>query len=147
MRRTPKSLACIVGFISCLVGLGFVFCSPVVSNETEGKSSKVKELQQKRLAVLEKVYDLAKQGLTAGLISYEQLRTTKTDLLTAKFDYAETKKDRIKIADEAVNDAKEWQKIVQEGVKARIFSRIEELKAESDLLQAQITRENADDDE
>ena len=44
-------------------------------------------------------------------------------------------------------DAREWQKNVQEGVKARIFSRIEELKAESDLLQAQITRENADDDE
>jgi len=131
----------------CLVSLFLVFCNPVVSNETEGKSTKVKELEQKRLAVLAKVHDLTKKGFIDGLIAYEQLRTAKNDLLSAKYDYADTRQDRIKISDEAVKDAIEWQKIVQEGAKANAFSRIDALKAESDLLQAQITREKADNDE
>ncbi|HEY2251793.1 MAG TPA: hypothetical protein VGH74_12060 [Planctomycetaceae bacterium] len=41
-----------------------------------------------------------------------------------------------------------WQKFVQEGAQTQAYSRYDELKAESDLLEAQITRENtADADE
>jgi outer membrane protein TolC len=136
-----------MGFTGCLVSLFLVFCKPVVSNETEGKTTKVKELEQKRLAVLEKIHGLTKKGFLDGLISYEQLHTAKADLLSARLEYADAKKDRITICDEAVKDAKEWQKIVQEGATAKVFSQLDELRAESDLLEAQITREHADDDD
>src|SRR5882672_7762656 len=102
MRRTPKSLACLVGVTGCLVSLFLAFCNPVVSNETEEKSTKIKELEQKRLAVLEKIYDLAKQGVMNGLISHDQLRAAKSELLSARLDYADTKQERIKICDEGV---------------------------------------------
>ena len=147
MRRTSRSLACLVGVTGCLVSLFLVLCNPVVSKESEEKSGKVKELEQKRLAVLKTIHDLAKKGFMDGLISHEQLRTAKTDFLSAQLDYADTKKDRIKACDEAVEDAREWQKTVQEGMKAKVFSRFDELKAQADLLEAQITRENAEDDE
>ena len=146
MRRTPKSLVWLAGVTGCLVGLFLVFSNPVSSKETE-TSSKVKELQKKRLAVLQSIYDLTKKGYESGAISYEQLRTSKSDLLSARLDYADTKKDRIKACDEAVEEAKKWQKIVQDGVKALAYSRFDELKAESDLLEAQITRENNEADD
>jgi outer membrane protein TolC len=146
MRRTPKSLACLVGVAACLASLFLVSSNPVASKETE-TSSKVKELQKKRFAVLQSIYDLTKKGFDDGVIAYEQVRTAKSDLLSAKLDYAETKKDRIKACDEAVADAKEWQKIVQVAVKGNALSRFDELKAESDLLEAQITLEDTKDEE
>jgi hypothetical protein len=56
----------------------------------------------------------------------------KSELLSARLDYAETKQERIRICDEGVRDATEWQKIVQEGMKANGFSRMDELRAEAD---------------
>ncbi len=144
MNRSVKSLVRPVGFSVILLGLAL--CSRVDSNEAE-KSGKVKELQQKRLAVLEQIHDLTKKGFMDGLVSHDQLHTAKADLLSARLDYAETKKDRIKICDEAVKDATAWQKTVQAGAAAKVLSRYDELKAESDLLEAQITRENADRDD
>jgi outer membrane protein TolC len=147
MRRTPKSLACLLGVAGCFAGLFLAFCNPAVSNDTEEKSAKVKELEQKRLAVLEKIYDLARKGVMEGLISHEQLRAAKSELLSARLDYADTKQERIKICDEVVRDATEWQKSVQQGIKTGVFSRMDELRAEADLLEAQIARENAEHDE
>jgi outer membrane protein TolC len=147
MRRTPKSLACLLGVAGCFAGLFLAFCNPAVSNDTEEKSTKVKELEQKRLAVLEKIHDLARKGVMEGLISHEQLRAAKSELLSARLDYADSKQERIKICDEGVKDATEWQKTVQAGVQAKVFSRMDELRAEADLLEAQIARANAENDE
>jgi hypothetical protein len=58
-----------------------------------------------------------------------------------------TKSRIVVICDEGVRDATEWQKNVQEGMKSGLFSRMDELRAEADLLEAQITRENAEHDE
>ena len=146
MRRSSKSLLWLIGVVVCLAGLCLAFNNPVVSKETE-TSSKVKDLQKERLAVLQSIYDLTKKGFNDGVVSYEQLRTSKSDLLSARVDYADAKTDKIKACDEAVEDAKNWQKIVQDGVKSNVFSRFDDLKTQSDLLDAQITRENADDDE
>jgi len=146
MHCPPRSLACLLGFSGCLVSLFLIFCKPVASDDTEAKRPRIKELEQKRLAVLEKIHDLTKKGFLDGLVSHEQVHTAKADLLSARLDYAETKKDRIKICDEAVNDALEWQKLVQQGAVARVASRIDELRADSDLLSAQLTREHEDDE-
>lgn len=147
MLRTPFSVACLLGFTGCFLGVLLIFCNPVVSDEKDARNSKIQELGLKRVAVLEKIHDLAKKGFLDGLISHEQLRAAKADLLSAKLDYAETRQERIKICDEAVKDARDWQKIVKEGAAAMVFSRLDELKAESDLLQAQITREQTDHDD
>ena len=147
MRRNPKSLVWLFGIAVGLAALRLASSQPVASKEP-ATSTKVKELQKKRLAVLQSIYDLTKTGYENGVTSYDHIRTAKSDLLSARLDYAETKKERLQICDEAVADAKAWQKLVQEGVKAQAYSKFDELKAESDLLEAQITRENtADDDE
>jgi hypothetical protein len=146
MRQPPQSLACLWGFAGCLVSLHLALSNPAASDDTEGKRPRVKELEQKRLAILDRIYNLTRKGFMEGLVSHEQVHTAKTELLSARLDYADSKKDRIKICDEAVNDAIEWQKIVQQGVAAKAFSQMDDLRAESDLITAQLTREHEDDE-
>lgn len=146
MRQTQKSLACLAGLTACSLWLLFLFSNQVLPEETAQKGPRIKELEQKRLEILEKIHELARKAFKDGVITHEQLRVAKNDLLSAKHDYAETREERIKICDEAVQEAKDWQKIVQEGVKAAVFSRLDELKAQSDLLEAQISRVRADDE-
>src|ERR1700737_793079 len=140
MRQSQKSLACLAGLTACSLCLLFVFSNQVLPEETAKKSPRIKELEQKRLEVLEKIHELARKAFGDGVITHEQLRVTKNDLLSAKHDYAETREERIKICDDAVQEAKDWQKIVQEGVKANVFSRLSEPKAQSVLFEAKISR-------
>jgi hypothetical protein len=135
------------GFHRLLSGCSARILQPVVSDEKDARNSKIQELGLKRVAVLGQIHELAKKGYLDGLISHEQLRAAKANLLSAKLDYAETRQERIKICDEAVKDARDWQKMVQDGAAARVFSRLDVLKAESDLLQSQITREQTDHDD
>jgi len=147
MCSTPKFSVCLVAISVGCMGLLSVFSNSVWPKETEKANSRVKELQQKRLAVLEKIHDVAKQGFANARTSQEEVHAAKLDLLAARLEYADTRKERIQVCDEALQEALEWQQIVQAMVEANRASGLAELKAQAYLLDTQITRENEETDE
>lgn len=147
MHTTPRSLVFLAALSACSVGLVFAFDSSVMPDETAKTNPRLKELQQKRLAVLEKIHGLAKKGFADGFSSAEDVHTTKVELLTARFEYADTRPDRIKACDDAVQEAVDWHNVVQQAVKAKTLSQFDELKAQSYLLEAQIARAKAEVDD
>ncbi len=143
MRPTRKYSVCLVTIsVSCVALL--VFCNSVWSKETETANPRIKELRQNRLAVLEKIHDVAKQSFANARISYEEVLAAKRELITARLEYADTQQDRIKTCDEAVQEALELQQVVQAMVEASRASGLAKLKAQAYLLETQIMREKAE---
>jgi hypothetical protein len=112
--------------------------------KTEKANARTKELQQKRLAVLEEIHDSAKQLFASARTSFDEVHAAAAALLAARIEYAESQKDRIKVCDEAVQEAVEWQKFAQQMAQAGQATGIVELKAQAYLLEAQIAREKAE---
>lgn len=112
--------------------------------QTEKVKARTKELQQKRLAVLEEIHDSAKRLFASARTSFEEVHSAAGALLAARILYAESQTDRIKACDEAVHEALEWQKFAQQMVQAGQATGIVELKAQAYLLEAQIAREKAE---
>jgi len=143
MRPTRKYSVCLVTIsVSCVALL--VFCNSVWPKETEKANARTKELQRNRLAVLEEIHDVAKQGFANARTSYEEVLAAKRDLIAARLEYADTQKDRIKACDEAVQEALELQQVVQAMVEASRASGLAKLKAQAYLLETQIMREKAE---
>ena len=141
MRPTPKISVCLV--VSC-VGLLFVFCNSVWPQQTKKANPRIKELQQKRLAVLEEAQKVAANLYANARIGFEQLRAVNVELFAARRDYAETRKDRIKACDDSVQEALTWIQIAQAKKEFARESGLSELSAQAFLLEAQIARENAE---
>jgi hypothetical protein len=144
MRPTPKYSVSLVAISVSCVGLLFVFCNSVWPKETEKANPRIKELHRNRLAVLEEIHDVTKQGFANAHTSYEEVLAAKRELLTSRLEYADTQKDRIEACDEAVQDALELQQVVQAMVEASRASGLAKLKAQAYLLETQIMRENAE---
>lgn len=143
MRPTPKISVRLLAISICCVGLLFVFCSSVRTQETKKVSPRIKELQKQRLAILEEVCDTAKKLFANARTTFEDVHAAERTLLDARLAYAETRKDRIKACDEAIQNAIEWHRLMQARVQASQATRLEELKARASLLEIQIMRENA----
>jgi len=144
MRPTAKiSVRLLVLSISCTCLL-FVLCNSVWTQETKKANPNIKELQKQRLAVLEEIRDSATKLFQNARISYEDVLLAERDLLAARIAHAETRKDRIKVCDEAVQNAIESYKFLQERVKEARVTRVTELKAKAFLLETQIARANAE---
>ena len=110
MRPTPKFSICLVA-----ISLGLLVLSSLAwTEEPQQANPGIKELQQKRLAILEQVADVAKHLFQNARITYEATLAAQRDLLTARLDYAETQKDRIKACDNAIAEATEMHKIADE---------------------------------
>jgi len=106
-------------------------------------SPRIKELQQKRLTILEEIRDSAKQLYADSRVSYEEVHGVQLELLAARIAYVETQKQRIKACDEAMQEATAWQQFVRSKVEAGKATRVDELKANAFLLETQIAREKA----
>src|ERR1700677_3931433 len=102
MRATPKiSVSFVAISVSC-ASLLFGLCNSVWPQETKKAATRIRELQQKRLAVLEQAHEAAKDSFSNARVSYDEVHATKFALLAARRDYAETQRDRLKACDEAV---------------------------------------------
>jgi hypothetical protein len=112
--------------------------------KTEKANARTKELQQKRLAVLEEIHDSAKRLFASARTSFDEVHAAAAVLLAARIEYAETQQDRIKACDEAIQEALGWQKVAQQMVQTGHATGVVELKAQAYLLEAQIAREKAE---
>jgi len=143
MRTTRKFSVCLLAVSASCAGLLFLFGNSVWSKEPGKANARVKELQGKRLAILEEIRDSTKQLYTNARLSYEEVYAAQVELLTARIAYADTQKERIQACDEAFKEATAWQELVRARVEASQASRVEELKAKAFLLETQIAREKA----
>jgi len=144
MRTTRKFSVCLLAVSVSGLGLLFIFCNSVWPKEQEKASPRIKELQAKRLAVLEEIRDSAQQLFAASRVSYEDVHAAQLELLAARIAYADTQKERIKACDEAVQEAIGWQKFTQSKVESSQATRIDVLKADAFVLETQIAREKAE---
>ncbi len=136
-----KFLVCTVTISTTCLGLLFVFCNSVWSNDEEKATPRLKELQQRRLEVLEAAHDSAKQLYANARASYEEVHTASADLMAARLAYAETQKERIDACDEAVQEATQWVDRAAAMVASNRASRLTVLKAQAFLLETKIMRE------
>jgi hypothetical protein len=141
MRSTSNFSVCLV--VTC-AGLLFVFSNSVWPQETKKPNPRIKELQQKRLAVLEQVHNVAQQSFMSARSSFENVYAAKAELLAARRDYADTKEERIKACDEAVQEALNFHKVTQKQVEAGGAPRITELKAQAFVFETQLVREKVE---
>lgn len=139
--RSTRTSVCLVAIGATCAALLFGTSSSVWSLETKKASPRIKELQMKRLAALEQVYEIASQIYKNGRASYEDVHSAEVALLAARLEAAETQEERVKVCDEAVAGAVKWHAFAQELVKSAQASRITELKAEAYVLETQIMRE------
>jgi hypothetical protein len=144
MRPTRKISVCVVA-----ISLGLLFaCGKSVWPQGPKKANpRIKELQQKRLVVLELIHEAAKKSYESARTSFKEVHAAKVELLAARRDYADTRKDRIKACDEAVQEAIAWHTSVQGSVESGRAPRYDELKAQAFVLETQISRQIAETDE
>ncbi|HEX4145010.1 MAG TPA: hypothetical protein VHY91_16005 [Pirellulales bacterium] len=140
MHPTPKLSVCLVAIG---MGLLLVFCNSVWPEEAEKAKPSVKELQQKRLAILEQVVAIEKNLFQNARVSYDAILAAERELLAARIQYAETQTERIKACDEAIQEALAMHELLQARQIAARGLAVAVLQAEAYVLEAQIMRENA----
>lgn len=144
MRKTLKVFSCVVAICA---GLFIASGNSVWPEEAaQGGNPRIKELQQKRLAVLEAIRDSAQTLFSHGKLPYDDIHAASVDLLGARLAYARTRDERIQICDEAVKEAVAAQEIAQGMFERALTTRIPVLKAEAYVLKTQIDRQNAETD-
>ncbi len=119
MRPSPKMSVCLA---ATSVVLLLAFCNSVRTAEPEQANPGVKELQQKRLAVLEQMADTGEKLFQSARISYEEVSAAQRELLAAHLELAQTRDERIKACDEALKEALECQAIVKAQIAVRGFT-------------------------
>ncbi|GEM_PF-4322850 len=115
------------------------------SQQKADSKDKLKQLLQERVALAEKLHDLALIGYRGGdqKFSFAVVYDAKAKLLAARLDLAETKEQRIKIYEDMVKDAADHEKAVLQLEKAGGRSRFDVLNAKVYHLERRIALERA----
>jgi hypothetical protein len=121
-----------------------LMCCNAVWPQDGAKANRIKELQQRRLAVLEEMHRTATALFKNARMPYEELRGISEELLTARYEYAATKEDRLKACEDAIKEAQESIEFLRARQAAARGTVVEVLKAQDYLLEAQIAREKAE---
>lgn len=143
MHQTPKTSFYLVVISASCAGLLFFFANSVRSQEVKNVSPQIKELQQRRLAILEKLRDSATRLFQNARVSYDVVESAESELLVARLAYTVGKEDRIKVCDEAIEHATKCMDLAKKRKEAAKGTELDELKAQAFMIEAQILRENA----
>jgi outer membrane protein TolC len=144
MRPTPKISVCLVAIS---VGLLLAFCNSARPESTDKAKADIKELQQKRLAVLQQASDGAKLLFKNARVEFAEVLPARRELFAARIEYADTREDRLKACDEAIEDARQMLEIVQARKAAARASAVSVWQAQAFELEAQIARAKAETSE
>lgn len=147
MRASATLSVCLAAISASCVGLLFLFGNSVRSEETKKANPRIKELQKQRIAVLEDVQDATTRLYQNARTSFEDVHAASMALMAARLDYADTREERIKACDEAIEQAQRWQELVKARVEAARDTQITVMKTQAYLLEAQIAREKAATDD
>src|SRR5947208_756720 len=100
--------------------------------------ARVDDLRKERLAV---VHEIAKQATAAykvGTGSYEEMRDATRMVLEAELDQCTTDKERLAVLEQVVAEARKWEDLVAQTIKAGQVPARTGLKARADRLAAEI---------
>ena len=132
----------IAASICCL----WLAMAPVAGGQDKANpKDKLKELLQERLATGQMIHDVTVKGYTQGdpKFTLDQVHEAKVKLLEARLDLAETKEQRLKVHEEAVQDAREWEEVASKIAQAGRGPPVEVLRARSYHLERRIALERA----
>lgn len=104
---------------------------------------KIKELQEKRIALLKEIVEVTEKAFKGAQSSYDQVIKARLDLLQAQLDATQKKEDRIRLLEEMVKHAEDLEKAVQKLFEAKQVGQVDALKAQAFVLQTKIALEQA----
>ncbi len=107
------------------------------------KKSKLEDLLKERLATVREISRLVKARFKSGEATVDQLREASRMLLEAELELCGSDKDRIKVWEMAVVEAKELERIADNFAKTGQGHVSAALAAKADRLQAEIALERA----
>jgi non-homologous end joining protein Ku len=140
MRRIPTISVCVLAISVCLL---LAFYSSVRSEETGNASSHIQELQQKRLALLQQIEEIAMKRFQNARVEYMEVLAGERELLVARIEYAQTREERIKACDQAIQKADECQELIEALRTSARALPTDLYRAQAFVLEAQIAREKA----
>ena len=141
MRSTVKLSARLMAIGVSSICLLFVFSDSVWTQQAKKTNSRIKELQEERLVVLENLHEGAKKLFQSARIQYAEVLTTQRDLFEARVAYAEKQEDRIKACDEALKNAIQTLDVTKAQQQVAQGTHLAVLKAQAYMLEIQIMRE------
>lgn len=130
-----RLVICVCAFLA-----GFTDGVPTATAEEPGK---VKELREKRIAVLKEVRDVTQKAFTSGQLSSDQVAKARLDLLQAQRDASETKEGRIRLLGEMGDQAEVLEKAVAKRFEAKEVGRFDAPRAQAFVLETKIALELA----
>lgn len=123
----------------CLVG-------PVghcAAAEKNAARERIKALLQERVDTAKQIYDHLLDKYNHGAGNIGSVHRAKVAWLNARLSLAETKGQRLKIYEELVKDAKDWEQTALRNVETGAGQTIEALTAKADRIEAEIDLERA----
>lgn len=101
-----------IGFaIMSGIGAWWINCTSAPAQETS--TDRVRELQEKRLEVLVRIYEKLQARYDQGSNEYRECAAAQMAMFQAKLDLAKTKAERIKIREEMVIAGEKWVRAVK----------------------------------
>lgn len=79
----------------------------------------IKELQDKRLAVLKEIVEITEKTYKGGQAGFDQVVRARLDLLQAQLDASRTKEERVRVLEETVKQAEALEDVVKRLVEAK----------------------------
>lgn len=141
MRWNRKCVAYLFAISLTCAGLLLALSDSAWTQEAKKANAQVKELQKQRLALLEHARDIATALFRNARLSHEEFLTAEREFLAAQIEYAETRDDRIKACDAAIEAATKCVTILESRKENVQTTELAVIKAKAYLLETKILRQ------
>jgi outer membrane protein TolC len=129
----------LAGVLLALLGMAGVSAAA----DKADPNDRMKALLRQRVDTAKDIFDLMLEKYKHGGGNIGSVHRAKVNWLTARLSLADTKGERVKIHEEIVKDAKEWEQSALQNVETGAGERIEALTARADRIEAEIALERA----
>lgn len=96
----------------------------------------IEKILRERLVVLQEAAELQRAAYQSGTASFFSMLAAKQTVLDAELELATTSEDRVRIRDQSLKNAEEFEKAAEEHVKSGEGSRMDLLSAKANRLRA-----------
>ncbi len=138
MRRLPVFLAG-AAVPLLIIGLGM---TPTAAGNV-AQPEKIQKLLEEQRAVLKEAVQLAVREYRTGRVDFDSVLELRRDLLIAELELAANREERIKLHEEFVELANEFEKVATERFRSGQGTQVNVLKAKAAVLQSRIDLERA----
>jgi outer membrane protein TolC len=124
--------------VSCFLAVASRSCG---ADEKATPKDRIRVLLKERVDTAKAIHDLAVDKYNRGAGTIQEVHRAKMAWLNAQFTLAETKGERLKISEEIVKDAKEWEETARRNVEKGVWERMDALNAKAYRVEAEIALE------